>query len=439
MNHPVLHLGDCLVRMREAPAESADSFVTDPPYGIRFMGKSWDGDDIEKMMQRKMRKQPIDRKSRKDRKSAKPEPALAAGTYDLTRRGSLAFQEFSREWAAEAFRILKPGGWLVSFSSTRTYHRMVCGIEDAGFEIRDQLGWAFGSGFPKSKNIGGLGTALKPAWEPICLARKPIVGNVEKNFAQYGTGVLRIDDCRVPFANEADANEAMAKNQHETFGTGARPNHGIYGKEKRDRTNWVEVGRWPPNIIHDGSEEVLGLFPVSASRGHFPARDSGAGNLFKAAAGTGGHRARSGMESRDLAPGSTARLFYCAKASVADRDAGLEFERTVPVARSNGAQAALSDDDAYSGGSTDIGLNKVQMRANHHPTVKPTELMRWLVRLVTPAGGTVWDPFMGSGSTGRAALLEGLCFVGCERQADYMELARKRIAEAQGELFAHRG
>jgi site-specific DNA-methyltransferase (adenine-specific) len=136
--------------------------------------------------------------------------------------------------------------------------------------------------------------------------------------------------------------------------------------------------------------------------------------------------------------GSTARLFYCAKASAADRDAGLEFEKLRPMARSNGAQSALSDDETYTGGSTDIGLNKVQMRANHHPTVKPTTLMRWLVRLVTPTGGRCVDPMMGSGSTGRACALEDLEFVGIEREPAYFELAKRRIAEAQGELFAKR-
>jgi DNA modification methylase len=395
MKHPTLIRGDCFVELPKLEANSAHSFVCDPPYGIRFMGKAWDGADIAKRADER-RQFSTDPDPKSGDTGGHRSVAAEAGKYRRDIEAARSFQEFSRLWATEAFRILRPGGYLVSFASTRTYHRMVCGIEEAGFEIRDQLGWMFGSGFPKSKNIAGRGTALKPAWEPIVLARKPIEGNVEENFARWGTGMLEIDDCRIPFESAADQLEAMAKNRHEVFGSGTRQTHGIYGVEKRDRKNYIAAGRWPPNIMHDGGAEASEVL------------------------------------------GSSQRFFYCAKASTADRDAGLEWEELRPMARSNGAQSALSDSEDYTGGSTDIGLNKVQMRANSHPTVKPTSLMRWLCRLVTPAGGRIVDPMMGSGSTGRACQLEDFEFFGIELEEDYFNFARRRIDEATGELFAKR-
>lgn len=430
MKYPLLHCGDCMERMPLEMANSAHSFVTDPPYGIRFMGKAWDGADIARQTELR-RAGHRDRDPKSGKTGGHNSVAAEAGKYLRDINASRTFQEFSRQWAAEAYRVLRPGGYLVSFASTRTYHRMVCGIEEAGFEIRDQLGWMFGSGFPKSKNKDGRGTALKPGWEPIVLARKPIDGNVETNFAKWGTGMLRIDECRIPFASDDDEAKAKSKNRHEDFGSGARPNHGIFGEEKRDRKNYEAAGRWPPNVMHDGSAEALDQFPDSRSRGHSPTA-RGVGGIS-----TNGHAGQDDLAERNFDSGSTSRLFYCAKASAADRDAGLEFERLTAVARSNGAQSALSDDEAYTGGSTDIGLNKVQMRANHHPTVKPTALMRWLVRLVTPPEGMVVDPFMGSGSTGRACALEDLYFLGIEREPSYFALAKRRIDEAQGELFVH--
>jgi site-specific DNA-methyltransferase (adenine-specific) len=396
MKHPTLIRGDCFEELPKLEANSAHSFVCDPPYGIRFMGKAWDGADIAKRTDER-RQFSVDPDPKSGTTGGHRSVAAEAGKYRRDITAARAFQEFSRLWALESFRVLRPGGYLVAFASTRTYHRMVCGIEEAGFEIRDQLGWMFGSGFPKSKNVHGRGTALKPAWEPIVLARKPIEGNVEENFAKWGTGMLSIDECRIPFESPADQLEAMAKNRHEDFGSGSRQTHGIYGEEKRDRKNYIAAGRWPPNIMHDGSAEAAEIL------------------------------------------GSSQRFFYCAKASAADRDAGLEWEQLRPMARSNGAQSALSDDESYSGGSTDIGLNKVQMRANSHPTVKPTSLMRWLVRLVTPAGGRVVDPMMGSGSTGRACQLEDFEFFGIELEVDYFNFARRRVDEATGELFARQG
>ena len=400
--------GDCIEVLRAMPDCSVDAVVTDPPYGLSFMGKKWD--------------------------------------YDVP----------SVEVWAECLRVLKPGGHLLAFAGTRTQHRMAVRIEDAGFEIRDMIAWVYGSGFPKSLDVskaidkrggatvgfesfrdavktamnknqisraklqealgnfmlshyltagsqpaipnwrdyqvirdtvglgdvydemfrpeaerevvgqhqtdmGGLGgerlgqkggditiaatpeakqwqgwgTALKPALEPITVARKPLIGTVAENVLQHGTGAINVDGCRV-------------------------------GE------------RWPANFIHDGSEEVMGLFPDTKSgfmRGGEKA-SKGLG-MF----GGGQSNADTYGDS-----GSAARFFYCAKASKRDRDEG-----------------------------------------NNHPTVKPTDLMRYLCRLVTPPDGTVLDPFMGSGSTGKAAVLEGFSFIGIEREAEYVAIAQARI------------
>lgn len=196
----ILHLGDCLEVMRTLPDNSVDSVVTDPPYGIRFMGKAWDGKDIEERAARRASKPSCD--STCGSNGGHRSLAAEAGKYDLTPSAMRAFQQFSFEWAAEAFRLLKPGGYLLSFASPRTYHHMAAGIEMAGFEIRDQIMWVFGSGFPKSHNLAGeyegWGTALKPAHEPICMARKPLAGTVAANVLEHGTGALNIDGCRIP-------------------------------------------------------------------------------------------------------------------------------------------------------------------------------------------------------------------------------------------------
>lgn len=350
-----LHCRDCLEVLRELPDNSIDSIITDPPYGLRFMNKAWD--------------------------------------YDIPKK----------EIWAECLRVLKPGGHLLAFGGARTYHRMACAIEDAGFEIRDQIMWIYGKGVPKSLDVSkaidkaagaerteivgvkpghekfanrtngtgfktegwdrpwradpdavarshmvfapvtdaarqwqGWGTALKPAHEPIVVARKPLVGTVAENVLEHGTGALNIDGCRVA-SNESTARKSGA-------------NVRVYGASRaRGNVRGGDSGRWPANVIHDGNDEVIALFPESKA-------------------------------------GSAARFFYCAKAS-----------------------------------------NKDRGEDNNHPTVKPTELMRYLCRLVTPPGGLILDPFMGSGSTGKAALREGFRFIGCEIDEHYCEIARARI------------
>lgn len=341
---------DCIFGMKLTPDNSVDAIVTDPPYELGFMGKSWDSTGI---------------------------------AYNV-------------EMWRHALRVLKPGGHLLAFSGSRTYHRMVCAIEDAGFEIRDQIMWVYGSGFPKSLDVSkaidkaagavreqtgvsyrpegrafaeggsgfakgetilkdkpatedaakwqGWGTALKPAHEPIVVARKPLVGTVAANVLEYGTGALNIDASRI------------GHEKIESGRAGRGPNGGGWGMSGEETQRW-QTGRWPANVIHDGSVEVLAAFPDAIE-----------------------------LEK------SAARFFYCAKASKDDRGEG-----------------------------------------NIHPTVKPSDLMRYLVRLVTPPGGTVLDPFTGSGSTGVAAVSQGFKFIGFESDIEhgYAEIAQRRIDAAR--------
>lgn len=353
----MIHVGDCLEVMRGMADCSVDAIVTDPPYGLAFMGKRWDCD---------------------------------VPSTDI--------------WA-ECLRVLKPGGHLLAFAGTRTQHRMAVRIEDAGFEIRDMIAWVYGSGFPKSHNGAWGGTALKPALEPITLARKPLAATAETNWRAHGTGALNIDGCRV----EAE---------YATGWCGAA-GLGYHGGCSADGGDARPVnGRWPANLIHDGSDEVIAAFPDSDGSG--PARTLKRG---KRVDGDGWSMADLAGELRDAGAGSAARFFYCAKASKEDRDAGLEgFKKSAAGMVSNtSGQHMTRRDEGY----------QATPRANNHPTVKPTDLMRYLCRLVTPAGGLVLDPFMGSGSTGKAAVLEGFQFVGIEMDPAYAAIAEARINTAQ--------
>ncbi|MGS0573479.1 DNA-methyltransferase [Xanthomonas oryzae pv. oryzicola] len=330
----VIHVGDCLSILPSLAADSVDAIVTDPPYGLSFMGKRWD--------------------------------------YDVP----------STVIWAECLRVLKPGGHLLAFAGTRTQHRMAVRIEDAGFEIRDMIAWVYGSGFPKSHNGEWGGTALKPALEPITMARKPLIGTVAANHSAYGTGALNTDDC----------------------GIGAR---------------FSEGGRWPANVLHDGSDEVLAVFPdAKGQQGRALDDGDASGNAVYGALRNVTTNPAPRVESET----SAARFFYCAKASKADRDEGLEaFTKTSGGMASNTSGQHITRRDADYAPAP---------RANNHPTVKPTDLMRYLCRLVTPAGGIVLDPFMGSGSTGKAAALEGFAFVGIEMDPAYAAIAEARIAAA---------
>lgn len=376
--NPLLFEGDCLELMQCLPDCCIDAVVTDPPYGLSFMNKGWD--------------------------HAVPPVAV---------------------WQ-ECFRLLKPGGHLLAFAGTRTQHRMCCNIEDAGFQIRDMIAWVYGSGFPKSHDISkaidkaagaerevigpskyaarkpngsagvhsvglndspgcditapatpeakqwqGWGTALKPAFEPVTVARKPLAGTVADNVLQHGTGGLNIDACRIA---APDAPEGRSRH-----GGGIQGNGSSF--ELPDSRSSMPAGRYPANFIHDGSPEAVA--PLQGNQ----------------------------------------RFFYCAKADQADRDAGLSKAISTGPERSNRDDI----DNPY------IGTRSPAR--NNHPTVKPLALMKYLCRLVTQPGGVVLDPFMGSGTTGRACLEEGFIFVGMEKDPDYFKLCQQRVTRVQLPLF----
>ena len=413
-----LRCGDALTLLREMPEASVDAIVTDPPYGLKFMGKAWDH-------------------------------GIPGVPY----------------WEA-ALRVAKPGAHLLAFGGTRTFHRLACAIEDAGWEIRDCVMWVYGSGFPKSHDVSkamdraagverevvgpranvhsrgehklhegwkrpwqddlkaversmsetapatdaakkwqGWGTALKPAWEPVIMARKPLVGTVADNVQRYGTGAINVDGCRID-ANGRPAIESKSEPSCAVFGDG------LNGPAAVGLTN---LGRWPANVVHDGSEEVLAGFPESGNGAGAPTISKRPRNKGWVNASPG-----DGVQAIDNFgdSGSAARFFYCAKASRSERNAGLENwieERFAPT-MNNGIGGKEHDPETAT------------LKHNHHPTVKPVALMQWLCRLVTPPAGVILDPFMGSGSTGIAADREGFAFVGFDLNPEYVELARRRIA-----------
>jgi len=382
--NPLLVHGDCLDELAKLDESSVDAVVTDPPYGISFMGQKWDYD------------------------------VPATATWE------------------QVFRVLKPGGHLLCFAGTRTQHRMAVNIEDAGFEIRDMIAWVYGSGFPKSHNIGkavdklqgnerefvsenpanrpynltkgetstgwkspprpdktkgnspyeGWGTALKPALEPITVARKPFKGTVAKNVLKWGTGGINIDGCRVKYeVGEVD----FSKRQRQQADPKEKGWSGHVAQVGTNIQMFKPQGRFPANLIHDGSDEVLDLFPETKT-------GKVASHSTKGMWGSGADTSYQDIDNG----GSAARFFYCAKASKSERNGG-----------------------------------------NNHPTVKPIKLMQYLVRLVTPKDGTVLDPFMGSGTTGIACRKEGFDFIGIELDEDYFEIAKARIEKFkfQHELF----
>jgi len=363
-----IRVGDCREVMSVLADASIDAVITDPPYGLGFMGKAWD----------------------------KGVPGV--------------------EFWQEMLRVAKPGAYLLAFGGARTFHRMASAIEDAGWEIRDTIMWLYGSGFPKSHNLGdGRGTALKPAHEPIIMARKPLAGTVAANVLAYGTGALNIDFCRVPATGESKSRER--ENADGRIAQGATSIAAAAGSFR----GGDPLGRWPANVIHDGSEEVMEAFPDAPGQ-QGRAKDDGeqSGNAVYGSL----RNVTTQPEPRAETDRSAARFFYCAKASRKDRDEGCEdlpLREGGMVSNTSGQHITRRDGGAPG-----------PVR-NHHPTVKPTELMRYLCRLVTPPGGVILDPFCGSGSTGKAAVLEWCNFIGIDTEAEYAEIARRRIAAAQRE------
>lgn len=392
MTFRVLH-GDCLEHLVQLAADGVrvHAVVTDPPYGLGFMGKAWDA------------------------------------------RENVAFRP---ETWRRVFDCMLPGAALLAFGGSRSSHRMTCAIEDAGFEIRDTLMWVYGSGFPKSHDVAkaidnrlglegkrvaagasvkrmvpgadqnaggwikdgersyqphdykpgsaaaaawdGWGTALKPAVEPIVLARRPLDGTVAGNVLRHGCGGLNIGACRVQHASSADLAASLAKNP----GRSDLVTSNVYGSG-RPQQRVDQSGRFPANLLHDGSDEVEAAFAAFGQRkpGSHPAFRAGLGSsrtMPSTSEGTSGVR-------RATEAGSASRFFYSAKAGKADR------------------------------------------AGSAHPTVKPTSLMEWLVQLVTPPGGTVLDPFAGTGSTGLAASRHGLCSILIEQDAAFVADMRRKI------------
>jgi len=416
----VLYCGDAREVLRKLPAASVDAIVTDPPYGISFMGKHWDRFDIDKRVgKRDVSKLGVrltgspdsgDRKLIARTGSAFANAASQAGGYDFSVKGNRAFQAWCEQWGTECLRILKPGGHALVFGGTRTYHRLASGLEDAGFEIRDCLCWLYGSGFPKSRNLGdGWGTALKPAFEPIVVARKPLIGTVAANVLEHGTGAINVDGCRIPHASPDDLATSHGKNP----GRNDSVTSSVYGAD-RPQQSVNDAGRWPANLALDEEtasmlDEQSGELAPGASP---PKKGLGSARVY-------GDAERAGVikEREPLDGGGASRFFYVAKTSRAERNAGLEGFDEQDLRWSNGDQNP---------GSFQADGTK-RSAQNFHPTVKPIALMRWLVRLVTPPGGVIVDPFLGSGTTGIAAVLEGFRFTGVEREEDYLPIAEARI------------
>jgi DNA modification methylase len=416
-------VGSCLDRMRELPDASVDAVVTDPPYELGFMGKSWDSSGIA----------------------------------------------FNTAVWAECLRVLKPGGHLLAFGGSRTWHRIAVAVEDAGFQIRDSVAWLYGSGFPKSLDVSkaidkaagverevvtenvedifgereeqkkkldiastrdriamgngwrgevletvattveaqkwqGWGTALKPAFEPVIVARKPLVGTVAANVLEFGTGALNIDGTRIA------TDDVTGRPQYESKGW--KNTSGMTGSTTED---WKK-GRWPSNVVLD--EFTAGLVDeqsgVSKSSPSAKKEETHSEDIYGKGLGNW-----SGSAHNDT--GGASRFFYVAKASKRDRNEGLD-------ALEEQRHSDREKDDGVGGDNPRNRTNAAKQ--NFHPTVKPTDLMRQLVRLVTPPGGVVLDPFTGSGSTGKAAILEGFEFIGCELTEEYLPIIEGRLNHA---------
>ena len=370
-----------------------DSIVTDPPYHLTSIVKRYSKEN-----------------------SAPPTSKSMGGAFVRVSKGFMGKEwdggdiAFRPETWELALKLLKPGGYILAFSASRNYHRMAVAIEDAGFEIRDQMMWLYGSGFPKSLNLGnGWGTALKPAHEPIVMARKSLEGTNKQNMEKYGVGGINIDGCRIegevkhppnnPDFRDA-AKQAMAKGGVDKLSFGQDRDAPIKRKTT-NRKSRSKDGVWTDG--NSGMKAEGSQFADADPKGRFPA------NVM-----------HGGLETE------WAKYFYCPKVSKAERNQGLE---DFPVKKSKGGGGTSNDtwyEDDVNSASGKFGSEKAPSK-NTHPTVKPQELMKYLCRMVTPKGGSVLDIFMGSGSTGMAAKDEGFDFIGIERDKEYFNIAEKRI------------
>jgi DNA modification methylase len=462
-----LKLGDCLEVLKTIPDNSIDSVVTDPPYGIGFMGKAWDTfvpDNVKQAVEQsetsyeKTKDDKQDNPNLKGRKNAPiGSKSTVAGTYDLSDKGKNDYQRWCYEWGKECLRVLKPGGHLLASNSPRMYHRMAIGLEDAGFEIRDQIMWVYGSGFPKSHNIGkaidkiegnerevvgeyetsipqitpwqdvdrfesknkqtkgnseweGWGTALKPAHEPIVMARKPLSEkSIAENVLKHGTGGINIDGSRIGTDEDTSRKKSPLKPNSISY---VRKDEPLFGGEGH------EAGRFPANIIFDEEagqllDEQSGVSKSGTGKKYEP--------QYKDTSEIYGKYDKLQVSSFND-KGGASRFFYCPKAAKKDRNEGLDNFEAKPVQAYEFAKS-----NSFTTSNTKSGTQNRFPSQNNHPTVKPTDLMRYLINLITPPNGTILDPFMGSGSTGKAAVRCGVNFIGIEKEQEYMDIAKARI------------
>jgi len=393
----MVYCGDCLDVLATLDANSVHAVVTDPPYDL-----------VEPRASRNFLSGSKGRPRTEEEKQSRR--GFMGQSWDGT---GVAFQPAT--WAAVA-RVMRPGAYLLAFGGTRTYHRMTCAIEDAGFIIRDCIMWIHGQGFPKSHNLdGGLGTALKPAYEPIVLAQKPLDGTYATNVQKWGCGALNIDRARIGMSQtDADFIRKTARPNsagHEHIGT-------VMNRPATPTVNVHAAGRWPANITLD--EEAAALLDEQA--GPSVARPVRPENIKRSGDGQArglfgmGSKVQTGYYDLDV---RVSRFFFVAKPSRAERERGLMSRTAQRV--NDGRMTPI--DNPYQRGETE--------RVNTHPTVKATALMRHLLTLAVPPGGTVLDPFMGSGSTGVAAVELGIDFIGIEKEQTYMDIAVARITDAE--------
>lgn len=458
----MIYLGDLFDVLPTLDAESIDACVTDPPYGIGFMGKKWDTFHPTNIS-------PIvpnatidsDNPNLKGRHRS-PASSPSGIIYNRELEGQREFQAWTEQWAREVYRVLKPGSHILVCGAPRSFHRMTSGLEDAGFVVRDCFSWLYGSGFPKSLDISktidkaegvwrgragapivsdikrsfgqhyeqsdkgnpvtskaiawaGWGTGLKPAWEPIILARKPLVDTLAVNVEMFGTGGLNIDACRI---------EGIKPLM--TFIESDQRTHLIFHTKSATNIGTTDIGRWPPNVLLD--EEAAEMLDEQTG-------DLGGGSgIINPSVRRGGQSANFAMIRGNTTAykdtGGASRFFYVAKPSRTERDEGCY---DLPQRSAGEATNRVDDTDGLS--SPRAGAGRTGGARNIHPTTKPVTLMQWLITLITPPNGIVLDSFMGSGTTGMAARHADRQFIGIERETEYVEIARRRISEINELLY----